>query len=305
MYINKRPLNINHISNKQSYKYINNALNKQFNRSREGYYVEQKLYEKELFLSEIAFCEKEFLLESLLLFNDIELEGLDYQKRKETFQEKFERLEQQPLEFFEPNENDIDNLYLIHNFLYHGIRSYNPLVKLESIFKNRAILAGNYQNSNYYSYDDNCNNGEYISLASIDDDYNLTYQTFVMPNISLVISSECQAIKTIYLNYDEWEQIKDIETKNRYSYANNEYQVKEIIALEMIKAIGLPKEYLRQTNREHLIDIYLNDILELMNKYNIDLPIVDTSNNNRSLYLPQNHILNYMLKRNKYFTKQK
>lgn len=301
MYINKRPFNKNHIPYKLDYKYKNNTDNNQKkqktnfqNDEYNNYLDEQLFYEQEL-----------LLLETPLLSNDIEIGFLNTALKKETFQEKFERLEQQPLEFFEPKENDIDNLYLIHNFLYHGIRSYNPLEKLESIFKNRAILAGNYQNSNYYSYDDNCNNGEYISLASIDDDYNLTYQTFITPNISLVISSKCNAIKTMYISFDEWEQIKDLHTFNRYSYANNEYQVKEIIPLELIKAIGLPKEYLRQTNREHLIDIYLNDILELMNKYNIDLPIVDTSNNNRSLYLPQNHISNYILKRKKYFTKQK
>ena len=55
--------------------------------------------------------------------------------------------------------------------------------------------------------------------------YDLIYRTFIMPNISLVISSECKAIKTIYLSYEEWEKIKTIETKKRYSYKSYLYSL--------------------------------------------------------------------------------
>lgn len=109
-----------------------------------------------------------------------------------------------------------------------------------------------------------------------------------MQNISLIISPNINAIKTIYLPYNEWEKIANKKTKHRYSYAHNEYQVKQLIPIEMIKAIGLPQRYLRLTNQENLIDIYKNDILELMKKYNIDLPIVDTSNYNNILFLSNN-----------------
>lgn len=118
---------------------------------------------------------------------------------------------------------------------------------------------------------------------SLDNYHNLEYKTFIMPNISLVISPKCNAIKTIYVPYEEWVEIKKLNPKNRYSYAHDEYQVKEKITLDMIKAIGLPKKYLTIKHQEHLIASYINDILELMSKYNIELPIVDTSNHNRSI----------------------
>lgn len=295
MYINKRQFNKNHIPYKLNYKYKNNNKNKQFKQNNNNKNDEYNDY-----LDEQLFYENALLLfEPTILSNDIEFKLFNQTAQEETFQEKFERLDQQPLEFFEIKDFDVDNLYLIRNFLYHGIRSYNSLEKLEGIFKDKVILAGNYQKDSYYSYDDNCNNGEYISLANIDNDYNLTYQTFVMPNISLVISPECKAIKTIYINYDEWEKIKDLDTFNRYSYANNEYQVKESISFDYVKAIGFPKEYLRRTNQENKFEEYFNCVFELMKKYNLDLPIVDTSNYNRILYQPKN----YKLERKKYFTK--
>lgn len=210
---------------------------------------------------------------------------------QDNFETKFEKLESQsPKMFTEVNSNN--NTFF--NYLYHGIRFQNHLEKLESIFYDRAILAGNYQR-NYYSYSDNCNEGEYISLISAIDGYNLIYKTFIMENISLVISTECNAIKTIYLPYDEWELISKRKTKNRYSYAYGEYQVKQIIPIEMVKAIGLPAKYLKLIKKEHLIEIYQNDILHLMNKYSIYLPIVDTSDYNKILVVPEE---NYHLTKN-------
>ena len=188
-----------------------------------------------------------------------------------------------------------ENLRYIFNFLYHGIRFQNHLEKLESIFQDKAILAGNYQ-KNYSSYSDNCNEGEYISLLSTDGHYDLEYETFIMPNITLVVSPECGAIKTIYLPYKEWGKVKKKNQSQRYSYAHNEYQVKQIIPLSMVKAIGIPIRYLKTTNQEELINTYLNDIQELMDKYNITLPLVDTSAYNIPITLPENYITKKKIK---------
>lgn len=209
-----------------------------------------------------------------------------------SFEQKLTILENLTPQTFQELHEDmysLTNLRYIYNFLYHGIRFQNHLEKLESILKEQAILAGNYQ-KNYYSYSDNCNEGEYISLLSIDKDYDLEYETFILPNITLIISSECQAIKTIYLPFNEWEQIKGKKTKNRYSYAHNEYQVKKIIPISMVKAIGIPARYLRTINKEEQLNIYLHDILELMTKYQITLPIVDTSAYNIPIVTIENHI---------------
>ena len=213
---------------------------------------------------------------------------------QKNFEQKLAVLEQRlPQTFIElnPTMYEPQNLRFIHNFLYHGIRFQNYLEKLESIFQEQAILAGNYQKGYSYSYSDNCNEGEYISLLSIDSHYDLEYETFVMPNITLVISPECSAIKTIYLPYDEWRLVRGKNTKNRYSYARNEYQVKKMIPISMIKAIGVPAGYLKEKQQEEKLDIYLQDILELMNRHNISLPIVDTSNYNKPLTCPPSHIL--------------
>jgi len=208
------------------------------------------------------------------------------------FKQKLAILDSQtPKTFLDLNPElyNSNNLRYIYNFLYHGIRFQNHLEKLESIFQAKAILAGNYQ-KNYSPYSDNCNEGEYISLLSTDGYYDIEYETFIIPNITLIVSPECNAIKTIYLPYNEWEQIKGKNTKNRYSYANNEYQVKQIVPLSLVKAIGLPARYLRTIGKEEQIEIYLQDILQLMNKYNINLPIIDTSAYNIPITTTKNHI---------------
>lgn len=264
MYKNRRPYKRNHIPDSLKYPKKITASPKEYtNPTKE----EIKELEK---LTNIST-----LLEKFKLSQDI-------------FDEDIKKYESTPIEYFKPETNDIDDLLYVRNFLYHGLRFQKHLEKLESIFKDKAILAGNYHDK-YYSYNDNCNEGEYISLTSFKEGYSLSYQTFIMINISLIISPECNAIKTIYLKYEDWEKVKDTKTNNRYSYAMDEYQVKEKIPLELVKGIGLPANHLREINREYLIDIYLNDILDLMEKYNIDLPIVDTSYNNRPIYTPKHY----------------
>jgi len=281
MYINKRVYQPNHIPIKLNY----NTLNKKVLREKKERII---LLNKEKTNTEIY---NKLLENDIILFEKSKFELTP----KESFEKKFKRLEEQPQEFFE-SMNDDYNIRDVDNFLYHGIRFQNYLEKLESIFKDKAILAGNYQ-ENYYPYSDNCNNGEYISLTTIDS--GIVYETFVIENISLVISPKCNAIKTIYLPSEECEKTKKLPTKNRYSYINYEYQVKQIIHMDMIKAIGVPIEFLRTTNHEYLIDMYINDILELMDKYNIQLPIVDTSNYNNILFLPKNYQSNNFFKKNK------
>lgn len=223
--------------------------------------------------------------------------------KENKFEKKLQQLEQQPSQTFQELNyryiDDFENTNIVYNFLYHGIRFQKHLEKLESIFQDRAILAGKYQKKYYDFYDDNCNEGEYISVMSIENGYELEYKTFIMPNISLVISPECNAIKTIYIPYEEWQQLNGRPTKNRYSYAKREYHVKQMIPLCFIKAIGVPDKYLRLTNQEEKIEGYLHDIVELMEKYNINLPIIDTSDYNRPLVIPENHILNYKTRKRK------
>ena len=59
---------------------------------------------------------------------------------------------------------------------------------------------------------------------------------------------------------------------------------KDYIPLEMVKAVGVPYQKLRlQGNEEYAIRL-IEDIKELMNKYCVYLPIVDTSRYNKIIY---------------------
>lgn len=297
MYSNKRPYQTNHIPHKLNYKYI--SKNKESNTLQK--FIYKKLPVNNITENNVDMLSnlnnEEFVLKNVSF--SAPDSKINFDKIPSALEEKIQKLDQQPPEFFVPAIEEMDDIKFICNYLYHGIRFQNHLEKLESIFLNKAILAGNYQNEYYCSYSDNCNEGEYISLTCVEYEYDLVYETFIMPNISLVISPKCNAIKTIYLNYEEWEEIKHLETKNRYSYAKNEYQVKQMIPLNMVKAIGLPARCLKLTNQEYLIEIYQNDIIELMNKYAIELPIVDTSNYNKILYSSKMNIIEPTLKKKK------
>lgn len=170
-------------------------------------------------------------------------------------------------------------------FLYHGLRFQKDLEKLEGILKERKILAGKYL-KNYYNYSDNCNEGNYVSLAHYSSC--IEFETFIRQNICLIISPLCEAQKTIFVPYHIWNYIKEhnIPTKNRYSYSNIEYQVKDFIPIEMIRAIGIPYLNIIITKGIEYAEKYKQDIINLLNKYNITLPIVDINNYNEIIYSP-------------------
>lgn len=179
------------------------------------------------------------------------------------------------------NEYDINEeipFSYTKDFLYHGIRFQNHLEKLENIFKERKIYAGKYL-KNYYYYTDNCNKGEYVSLLEQTKDNHLAYETFIEENISLLITKAVDAIRTKYVRFDEWLKYK--QSKKYYSYMQGECFVKDYIDISYVKAIGFPYQKFIYLYGELNTNKLLNDLEILMNKYNINLPIVDTSRYNR------------------------
>ena len=89
---------------------------------------------------------------------------------QESFDKKLLLLDQQEPQTFldiNPDACNREDLRFTFNYLYHGIRSPKQLEILKSIFRDNAILVGNYQ-KDYHPYSDNCNEGEYISLLSTD-----------------------------------------------------------------------------------------------------------------------------------------
>lgn len=171
-------------------------------------------------------------------------------------------------------------------YLYHGIRFHDQMKTLENILKN-GILAGKHI-KDYNNYSDNCNNGEYVSLLDKTSDNNLEYETFIEPNISLLVSPLCGAYKTIYVSYELWENINlhYPNLKNRYSYAFNEYQIKDRVPIELIEAIGLPYQLLVNNKNKDQAEMYKRQIIDMLNCYGIGIPIVDTSNSNQLIYKP-------------------
>lgn len=199
------------------------------------------------------------------------------------------KLEQEPIittnQNHEYDDDELESFNLVSEYLYHGIRFQKYLEKLENIFKERKILAGKYL-PNYHFYSDNCNHGEYVSLLKYTSERKLEYETFILENISLLVTPLCNAQETKYVDYQTWEKIQEekYQLKHIYSYMMGEYMCKDLIPIDMVKAIGIPYQKLRLQGKETYAIQLIEDIKKLMNKYDVYLPIVDTSRYNIIIY---------------------
>ena len=171
-------------------------------------------------------------------------------------------------------------------FLYHGIRFDENLEKLEKILKDKKILAGKYIDG-YYNYSDNANKGEYVSMTIYSEEHISGFDVFVKTNVCLLISVNCNAILTKYIDYDTWEKIKDKKTKNLYSYMEEEFMLKAFVPFEFVKAIGVPYKYLVLSKGKEYADDVLIKIEKLIGKYGVNLKVVDTNSYNRTLIEPK------------------
>ena len=199
-----------------------------------------------------------------------EIKILEYTKNETTNQDN-EYTEYEEIPFIYNNE-----------YLYHGIRNQRYLEKLENIFRIKKLLAGKYL-ENYYSYSDNCNMGEYVSLLKLTNNNYFEYETFIEDYVSLLITPLVNAIITKYLTYNNWILIKErnLQLNNLYSYMQGECLVKDYINFEYVKGIGIPYQKLIELGKEDYVKKLIKDIVLLMEQYNIKLPIVDTSRYNR------------------------
>lgn len=171
--------------------------------------------------------------------------------------------------------------------LYHGIRFDDNLKKLESILREKKIVAGKHIKG-YYNYSDNANKGEYVSVTAYSTDRLSGFEVFVKDNICLLISAECNAYLTKYIDFNTWEKIKDVKTKNLYSYMEGEFLVKDYIPFEFVKAIGVPYQYLISNKGKKYADDLLHKIEQLVKKYEVHLNIVDTNSYNKVIALNKN-----------------
>ncbi len=161
-------------------------------------------------------------------------------------------------------EESLDNL---DTFLYHGIRGVDCLSKLLNIIKDGKILSGNYI-PGYFNYSDNCNLGEYISLTNYESEI---FSNFISPNIFLMISPLIPNLRTIYVPFEVWCYIKELDwpLKNLYSYASGEFLAPKEISWSDVRAIGIDR-----FNMSHCQNI-IYDLKELMERENITIPLYD------------------------------
>ena len=188
----------------------------------------------------------------------------------ERLEEKIQQYEQEPLLTFAEEHHLDDETIDKHGIhLYHGIR-FDRLNRLESIIQSGAILCGKEINQVYTSKDgekkylyissfdsENCNMGEYVSVMPYEGD--MEYDVFVKRNIYFAIRASIDAYETKYLNFDDYEKLRKSDTKlnNLYSYARNEYLVKDRIPLSKVDYIGIDPNYYDGD--------YNNDVSEIIN----------------------------------------
>ena len=184
--------------------------------------------------------------------------------------------------------------------LFHGIR-FQRLEVLEAIFQDREIRCGNKIRTSIKSYDgttksiwagdyreENCNLGEYVSVTPYDDEWNIKgiiaptprayeFNNFVRNHIFFIIKGHIDAIETFFLPWEEYHELKKsgIKHKNLYSYAHEEFLVKDHISLEDVLAIGIDKQYYIDGD----IDETIYEIIKLMKEYEIPIPLIDMSTN--------------------------
>ena len=170
-------------------------------------------------------------------------------------------------------------------YLYHGIR-IDAINTLESIFQDGNILCGNRINSNFISYDgstkqilidynneQNCNMGKYISVMPECDD--VEFDAFVRENLFFAIKGTVRALKTKYLPYTEYCDLrKNNINDDLYSYACNEYLVKDKISLDDVVFIGIDSCYYNGDYNNTV-----KSVIDLMNVYKIEIPFIDIKTN--------------------------
>lgn len=181
--------------------------------------------------------------------------------------------------------------------LYHGIR-FDAINRLESIFQTGYILPSNKVKRDFVSYDgtvkylyisndsdENCNMGKYVSVMPYEDD--LEFKLFVRENLFFAIKGTIKAFETTHVSYDEYcdKKNKD-ECDDYYSYAFNEYFVENDISLDDVIYIGIDSSYFNGN-----YDKIVEDVINLINVYEIDIPFVDERTNSEIYRLNSKQII--------------
>ena len=211
--------------------------------------------------------------------------NLSYKYNNEGLDDKINRLEElEPSRYTDIIGNSEKDA--IRYPLYHGLR-FNPIDKLESILISGYIYPGNKVPNKFSSYDgtihylsgfyndnENCNKGEYISLIPFYWD-DIEFDTFIRSSIYLALRGDVNAIKTIYLKYEDYIKLRNSKrrTINLYSYAYNEYLAKDSISLDNLLYIGIDSRYFNIPGLD--VNEVIAKVIELIDAYDIRVPFYD------------------------------
>lgn len=230
------------------------------------------------------------------------------------FEEQFAFWEEHPLlpRYFNFLPNDDKILERLGDYLYYPIRLLNQSAdtvnieqqiknELSKIFCNNGILPNAQYEEEVFGY--RCNMDNYICLLTeliretimseleIDLRYMRKLNVF---DIFLIIYPGFEPKIPLRVAANDFEKVQGKNTRNVYCVLDTNRQWKNVqryyvpnkIDLSMVKAIAIPIkeiEYILQkrdycvSDIEDKVDSILNSILEIMNSFNINLPVIDIS----------------------------
>ncbi len=202
---------------------------------------------------------------------------------QEIFVQKMRRLESIEQQYYSDKVSEDDNSYLCH-----GLRIWQ-LEKLESIFQKKLLLAARYVPKTFDSIDgkthpllvdaedeDNTNKGGYVSFVPSKGKIN-TLNQFVFRNLFLAFNKNIPARETFYVYYEEHKALRrlGINTRNLYSYVEDEYLVESGVSLNDLAFIGIDSN--RYNNHENDLFELIKAVIDLMKAYEIGVPFIDIS----------------------------
>ena len=179
------------------------------------------------------------------------------------------------------------------NWLYHQVR----FEKLPNILKNKAILSKSRQGDNTIT--SNAWNGlDYISLSKKDKNYiwKSSYRRFISPSYAFIFNG-IEAIETEYVedDYEYYRLISNLSSNKRYSIYEDEYQIKNKIALDKVIGIKIPNADINHYPREFhdRKDCAIDEFLKIIDG-KMQVPFIDIDN---ELQIDKKDIKKYLLER--------
>lgn len=173
--------------------------------------------------------------------------------------------------------------YYAHSFNKTDNLMLSDITKLEDILKNGALLS---RRKLGLSEEDALFNGmDYISLCDLEKNHpkNSAYNLYVKRGLSLLFDKELKVIEPdyIYVDYNTLGSIDMIHyygIKGRYSDLIDEVQVKDEVSLNYLRGIMLSLSRMQYYYSEEYIYEYLKVVSYLLDKYHLDIPIINLDN---------------------------